>query len=848
MGDAPPDHGRTPDEPTDAPPPTVSIPASIGPYRLLERLGEGGMGEVWLAEQTRPVHRQVALKVIKAGMDTARVVARFEAERQALALMSHPSIAQVFDAGATPEGRPYFAMEYVRGVPITDYCQRHRLSIGERLDLFLEVCDAVQHAHQKGIIHRDLKPSNVLVTIRDGRPVPKVIDFGVAKATTQPLTERTMYTERGVLIGTLEYMSPEQAEMSGLDVDTRTDVYALGVTLYELLTGALPFEPRELRKKPLDEIRRTIREVDPPRPSTRVTTSVGGATVADGSAAVPAVHAHQLRGDLDWIVLKALEKDRTRRYGSASDLAADLRRYLDNLPVLACPPSVPYRLGKFVRRHRVAVSAAATLVLLAVGFAVMMALQARQIARERDRAQTAQATAEQVAAFLVRMFEASDPSESRGDTVTARQLLETGVARVGELDGQPEVQARLLDLMGRVYQSLGKYEEAWPLMARSLEVRRTALGDQHPGVAEVLQHLGELSSLRGRYDEAEAQLRDALARHERAVGRESAEAATDLQLLGAVRVDRGDIPEGRKLIEEALAIRRRVLPAGHLDLAESYAGLAYTASRDGDFEQMEHWHRESLSLLRRTLGEQHPRVALALNNLAAAVDERGRYAEAETLHREALAMRRHLFGDEHPAVATSLNNLGNVLMSQGKLADAEALYRQAVDLRTRLLGVGHPSTGTSLNNLGVLLYRAGKPAEAVPVMQQARVSALSRLPENHSLVLAIDGSLATMIAALGRDAEAEPIFRRTLATRVEAQGADHPDVATARLMYGRFLRERRRHVEAEPLLVQAFEVRLAKRGATHRDTARAAEELAALYRETGREARAVAIERSIKTP
>ncbi|MCC7180658.1 MAG: serine/threonine protein kinase [Acidobacteria bacterium] len=848
MGESPGGPGRHLDAPTVAPAAGVTTTATIGPYRLLEKLGEGGMGEVWLAEQTRPVHRQVALKVIKAGMDTARVVARFDAERQALALMSHPSIAQVFDAGATPEGRPYFAMEYVRGEPITDYCQRHRLTVRQRIDLFLEVCDAVQHAHQKGIIHRDLKPSNVLVTIRDDRPVPKVIDFGVAKATTQPLTERTMYTERGVLIGTLEYMSPEQAEMSGLDVDTRTDVYALGVILYELLTGALPFEPRELRKKPLDEIRRTIREVDPPRPSTRVTTSLGAATTDTGAPAPPiVVHAHQLRGDLDWIILRALEKDRTRRYGSASDLAADLRRHLLNLPVLACPPSLAYRLGKFVRRHRVAVSAAAILAVMVVGFVILMALQARQIARERDRAQTAQATAEQVTAFLVRMFEASDPSESRGDTVTARQLLETGVTRVGELDGQPEVQARLLDLMGRVYQSLGKYEEAQPLLERSLEVRRAALGAEHPAVAESLSHIGELSSLRGRYDEAETRLRDALVLHERTVGRESAEAAMDLQLLGAVMVDKGDIPQGRQLIEEALAIRRRVLPPGHLDLAESYAGLAYAASRSGDFEQMEHWHRESLTLLRQALGESHPRVALALNNLAAAIAERGRFAEAEQLHREALAMRRQLFGDEHPAVATSLNNLGNVLLDQGKLADAEGLYRQAVDLRKRLLGVGHPSTGTSLNNLGVLLYRAGKPAEAVPVMQEARVSAVSRLPEDHTLVLTIDGSIATMIAALGRDAEAEPLFQRTLATRIKSQGEDHPDVATSRLMYGRFLRERRRYAEAEPLLVRAFEVRRDKRGATHPDTVRAVQELATLYRATGREVQAVATEQAVKT-
>ena len=291
------------------------------------------MGEVWLAEQTRPVHRQVALKVIKAGMDTAHVVARFEAERQALAVMAHPAIAQVFDAGATPQGRPYFVMEYVRGEAITTYCNRHRLSTRQRIDLFLQVCDGVHHAHQKGIIHRDLKPSNILVTLRDDVPVPKIIDFGLAKATAQPLTERTLFTELGVMIGTPEYMSPEQAEMTGLDIDTRTDVYALGVILYELLTGVLPFDSAALREKGLDEIRRTIREVDPPRPSTRVTTLAATTKTAQSRGMAVVDLARQLRGDLDWITLRALEKDRTRRYGSVSDFAADLRRHLDNLPV-----------------------------------------------------------------------------------------------------------------------------------------------------------------------------------------------------------------------------------------------------------------------------------------------------------------------------------------------------------------------------------------------------------------------------------------------------------------------------------------------------------------------------------
>jgi non-specific serine/threonine protein kinase/serine/threonine-protein kinase len=343
----------------------------IGPYRLLEKLGEGGMGEVWLAEQTEPVRRRVALKVIKRGMDTEQVVARFSAERQALALMDHPAVAKVFEAGSTPQGRPYFVMEHVRGVPITEHCDRHKLGTRERLALFVQVCEGVQHAHQKAILHRDLKPSNVLVTEQDGRRQPKIIDFGVAKATTQRLTERTVYTELGVLIGTPEYMSPEQAEMTGEDVDTRTDVYSLGVMLYELLVGALPFESRDLRESGYEEMRRKIREQEPRKPSARVTTlSAEHAVESAGrrQTNVPGL-VRQLRGDLDWIVMKALEKDRARRYGSPAELAADVERHLGNQPVLAGRPSAAYRARKFVRRHRLGVGVAATGVLVLAGFA-----------------------------------------------------------------------------------------------------------------------------------------------------------------------------------------------------------------------------------------------------------------------------------------------------------------------------------------------------------------------------------------------------------------------------------------------------------------------------------------------
>jgi non-specific serine/threonine protein kinase/serine/threonine-protein kinase len=394
----------------------------IGPYRLLQLLGEGGMGEVWLAEQKSPIHRTVALKLIKAGMDTKAVVARFESERQALALMDHPSIARVFDAGSTSEGRPYFVMEYVPGLPITEYCDKHRLTIKERLELFVQVCDGVQHAHQKAIIHRDLKPSNVLVVEQDNKPVPKIIDFGLAKATAQRLTDKTMFTELGVMMGTPEYMSPEQADQREQNIDTRTDVYSLGVILYQLLVGVTPFDAKALRAAGLETILRAIREQEPPKPSTRIR-SLGPASAesAEKRKEEPRSFARHLQGELDWITMKALEKDRTRRYGSPAELGADIERHLRNDPVLAHPPSAGYRASKFVRRHRFGVAAAAAAVVLLIGFAAAMAVQARRIAIERDRANRQAEAAQRVAEFMKGMFKVSDPSEARGNSITARE-------------------------------------------------------------------------------------------------------------------------------------------------------------------------------------------------------------------------------------------------------------------------------------------------------------------------------------------------------------------------------------------------------------------------------------------
>src|SRR5713101_1010138 len=388
---------------------------SFGPYRLLQKLGEGGMGEVWLAEQSKPVRRRVALKVIKAGMDTREVVARFESERQALALMDHPAIAKVFDAGSTPEGRPYFVMEYVAGIPITAYCDKHRMTTRQRMELFIHVCEGVQHAHQKAIIHRDLKPSNILVSEVDGKPMPRIIDFGLAKATSQRLTDGSMYTRVGTLMGTLEYMSPEQADSAGEDIDTRTDVYSLGVVLYQLLVGALPLD---LKKLAYEEILHRLREKEVPEPSSRILMEGGDSAITAKNRGTDAPSlTRQLRGDPDAVVLKALEKDRKRRYGSPSELAADLGRYLRNEPVSAHTPSAAYRTRKYIRRHRLGVAVATGLLAILPAFAVAQRVQLQRTRLERDRAT-------RITDFMTGMFTVSDPSEQRGNSITAREILD----------------------------------------------------------------------------------------------------------------------------------------------------------------------------------------------------------------------------------------------------------------------------------------------------------------------------------------------------------------------------------------------------------------------------------------
>lgn len=679
------------------------------------------MGEVWRAEQVHPFRRTVALKVIKAGMDTRSLVARFESERQALALMDHPNIAKVFDASATPSGRPFFVMEYVPGVAITAFCDQRRLSVRARLQLFIQVCEGVQHAHQKGIIHRDLKPSNVLVEEVDDRPVPKVIDFGLAKAMGQRLTELTMFTEVGGMVGTPAYMSPEQALPGEAGLDTRTDVYSLGVILYELLVGALPIEfnvPVETRTA---SIAQTIQEREPIRPSSKVRGL--GAMVGDAAQKRqedPESLGRKLRDELDWITMKALEKDRSRRYASCSELAADVRRYLENQPVLAGPPSTVYRATKFVRRHRFGASVAAGGVVLLLAFAVAMAIQAERISKERDRANREAEASKRVAQFMTDMFKVSDPSAARGNTITAREVLDRASREIDTgLAKNPPVQAQLMHTMGEVYSDLGLYPQAEALLSRAVAIRREVLGAHNIGTLQSENHLAAALRGAGRFAEAEKLQRQALADLRANVGAQNAVTLAAMSGLATILYDEGHAPEAESLAKEALAGGRRVLGVNHSDTLWTMVILASIYFDEGRLREAEELYREAYDVRRRTLGPDDPSTLATMDGYATTLATEKQWTTAEGLLREALASRRRVLGPEHRDTLMSMNNLANMLFMEGRYADAEKLERETYELQRRVLGPDHPDTAMSTYNLGGIAVHRNDRDAALTLLRDA---------------------------------------------------------------------------------------------------------------------------------
>jgi non-specific serine/threonine protein kinase/serine/threonine-protein kinase len=787
-------------EMTRLPEPEESAPSQVGNYRILQKVGEGGMGEVYEAEQLQPVRRRVALKLIKRGMDSKAVVARFESERQALALMNHATIARVFDAGVTVDGRPFFAMEYVKGIPITDYCDRNRLPVRDRLELFMKVCEGIQHAHQKGIIHRDIKPSNILVTVQDSEPAPKIIDFGVAKATDLRLTDRTVYTEMGQLIGTPEYMSPEQTDLTGLDIDTRTDVYSLGVLLYELLVGAQPFAASDLRSAGFDEFRRMIREEQPPRPSTQVQGLGEAVTMtAKKRTTNPPALTKQLRGDLDWIVLKALEKDRTRRYDSASELAADIRRHLNQEPVLACPPSMLYRFGKFVRRHKAGASAA-----LFIAIALVVGITGTTIGM--IRATRAEKEASTVSEFLVGLFKVSDPSETRGKTITAKEILDRGAQRIREdLADQPQIQARLMGTMGDVYLNLGLYDQSGPLLEQALEKRAELFGDEHPVTLSSQQSLATLYLQEGRYDEAEPLCLRTLEARKEVLGEEHEETLASMTWLANLYRHQGRYDEAEALYVRALDGRRRVLGEDHPDTLNVMMDLGSLHLRRGRYAEAEKLYTKVLETKKIVLGADHPDTLKSMNNLASLFYMQGRYKKAEQLYLETIEARNRVLGEDHPATLGTAANLASLYQDQKRYDEALPICRRVLETETRILGEDHRNTLLSMVDLAYLLQADERFDEAEPLYLRALEIQRRKLGEDHPDSLTTMSDLAFLYLRMGRYSKSGRLYREALEKQRRILGAGHP--STLGTLYGLISLEalQGRRSEALDLLRQAVD-------------------------------------------
>ncbi|HEY3245228.1 MAG TPA: tetratricopeptide repeat protein [Phycisphaerae bacterium] len=862
----------------------------IGRYKLLQEVGHGGFGTVFMAEQREPVVRKVALKVIKLGMDTRQVIARFEAERQALAMMDHPNIARVLDAGATDSGRPYFVMELVRGDPLTRFCDENCLSLRQRLELFSAVCHAVQHAHTKGLIHRDLKPSNVLVTMHDDKPVAKVIDFGIAKATHDRLTDKTLFTELRQFIGTPAYMSPEQAQLSGLDIDTRSDIYALGVLLYELLTGTTPFDSHKLLSAGYDEMRRIIREDEPPKPSTRISalssatfsrdpprrgalpssgeqrgpqfTRRGGASRLNLADATPLVGsssldiAHQrhtdpgalcrsLRGDLDWIVMKCLEKDRTRRYPAASELAADIQRYLRDEPIVARPPSALYQLRKLTARHKALVAGMMTVLLVLIAGIMTTSWQAvtarrqrqiaerqRQIAeQQRDRANTEAVKAEEVARFLQDMLASVDPEVAgTRDTTLMREILEKAVKRVAtELTGQPAVEGAVLTTIGNTYRSIGRYNDAEPHLVQALEIRGRVLGADHPDTIDSMLALATLYHAQCRLADLEALAETMVEVSSRVLGEQHVQTRCAMASLGEAYRFEGRYREAEPLLLGALqALRRDPGPADRRTLA-AMVNLALLYQNQGRYPEAEPLFLEALEGMRRALGPDDPHTLIGMVNLGMLYRDQSRYAEAQPLVAEALELQARVLGETHSHTLATMADLAQLHAERGEFEAAEPLYRRALEGQRRQMGDQHPLAISVLIGIANSLRLSARYREAEPLYREALEAQRRMLGDEHPNTLSTTFDLAGVLADLTRYDEAVALYEQTLDPARRVLGDEHPHVLRHMSRLADIYAQRGDYARAEPLQVKALELLRRSFGEEHVDTLASLNALALMY-------------------
>lgn len=807
------------------------IGTTIDSYEVIDLIGHGGMGSVFLAKRADDTYeQQVAFKVLRRGLHTPSNVARFKRERQILAKLNHPNIAQLLDGGLTPEGLPYLVMEYVEGKSLYEYCNQHSFSIEERIQLLRSICRAVQHAHKNAIIHRDLKPSNILVT-EEGEV--KILDFGIAKLLEPEDPEQPLYqTQTGARLLTFSYASPEQIENG--TITTATDIYTLGIVFHELLCGAHPFD---LEGKKLTEIENVIRTKSPSTPCKRFLQLPDDIRQKEAKYrhTNPTSLSQKLKGDLDAIVQKALRKEPEERYDSIEQFLEDLRRYKQSRPIIARKDTLRYKAKKFIKRHQSGLAATMGFIFLIVSF---VGIYTWRITQERNRARLQAEKAEETSEFLVNLFSASNPTETHGETVPVKSILEEGLNQIDQLGEQPEVQSQMLHTMGRVYTNLGEYDRAEMLLERALDIQTKINGELNTEVASIYNDLGGLHQKAQEARQAEPYYAKALDIRKKILGPNDIQYAETLSDLGALMRYKENLDSAEVLYNRALEIRQNNLTPNHPDIANSLNNLGVLEKSKGNLETARQFYQEALKIRQNHFGNVHPKVANIKNNLAVLYRTLGMFNLAETYYTETLEIRKKIYGKNHPLTAQSLNNFAGFLVDRGNYDQAETHYRQALKVRKKLLGASHIQTGTAYNNLANALFEKAQLDSAEHAYRNAMDIYASSLGENHRYVGIVKSNLAKTLTAKNNLEAADEVFKEALSIMRDSYDSENISFANLYSYWAKLELKRNKLSQAKNLLEDALDVRKELQGTEHPDFQQNIKQLSSVYQQLGHQSRA----------